>query len=111
MLEEQMGKAGISTARFVHENGDVTFSFSADDRDAVEHILSAQREENPFADVEKWAADYQRQTQTAIAALEPEQRRIVDAMPIFVPGRNALFLTSAQSIRSSLSLLSARRTG
>ena len=80
VLEEQMGKAGISTARFVHENGDVTFSFSADDRDAVEHILSAQREENPFADVEKWAADYQRQTQTAIAALEPGQRRIVDAM-------------------------------
>lgn len=80
ILEEQMGKAGISTARFVHENGDVTYSFSEDDRDAVEHILSVQREENPFADVEKWAADYQRQTQTAIAALEPEQRRIVDAM-------------------------------
>ena len=80
ILEEQMGKAGISTARFVHENGDVTFSFSEDDRDAVEHILSAQREEDPFADVEKWAADYLRQTQTAIAALEPGQRRIVDAM-------------------------------
>ena len=80
VLEEQMGKAGISTARFVHENGDVTFSFAEADRDAVEHILSAQREEDPFADVEKWAADYQRQTQTAIAALEPGQRRIVDAM-------------------------------
>ena len=80
VLEEQMGEAGISTARFVHENGDVTFSFAEADRDAVEHILSAQREENPFADVEKWAADYQRQTQTAIAALEPGQRRIVDAM-------------------------------
>ena len=80
VLEEQMGEAGISTARFVHENGDVTFSFAEADRDAVEHILSAQREEDPFADVEKWAADYQRQTQTAIAALEPEQRRIVDAM-------------------------------
>ena len=80
ILEEQMGKAGISTARFVHENGDVTFSFAEADRDAVEHILSAQREEDPFADVEKWAADYQRQTQTAIAALEPGQRRIVDAM-------------------------------
>ena len=80
VLEEQMGEAGISTARFVHENGDVTFSFAEADRDAVEHILSAQREEDPFADVEKWAADYQRQTQTAIAALEPGQRRIVDAM-------------------------------
>ena len=80
ILEEQMGKAGISTARFVHENGDVTFSFAEADRDAVEHILSAQREEDSFADVEKWAADYQRQTQTAIAALEPGQRRIVDAM-------------------------------
>ena len=80
VLEEQMGEAGISTARFVHENGDITFSFAEADRDAVEHILSAQREEDPFADVEKWAADYQRQTQTAIAALEPGQRRIVDAM-------------------------------
>ena len=80
VLEEQMGEAGISTARFVHENGDVTFSFAEADRDAVEHILSAQREEDSFADVEKWAADYQRQTQTAIAALEPGQRRIVDAM-------------------------------
>ena len=37
-------------------------------------------EENPFADVDKWAADYQSQTETAIAALEPDQRRIVDAM-------------------------------
>ena len=80
VLEEQMGEAGISTARFVHENGDVTFSFAEADRDAVEHILSAQREEDSFADVDKWAADYQSQTETAIAALEPEQRRIVDAM-------------------------------
>ena len=41
---------------------------------------TANKEENPFADVDKWAADYQSQTETAIAALEPEQRRIVDAM-------------------------------
>ncbi len=40
----------------------------------------AVEEENPFADVDRWAADYQSQTETAIAALEPEQRRIVDAM-------------------------------
>ena len=40
----------------------------------------AAEEENPFADVDRWAADYQGQTETAIAALEPEQRRIVDAM-------------------------------
>ena len=40
----------------------------------------AVEEENPFADVNRWAADYQSQTETAIAALEPEQRRIVDAM-------------------------------
>ena len=80
ILEEQMGEAGISTARFVHENGDVTFSFAEADRDAVEHILSAQRGDTPFADAEKWAADYQSRTETAIAALEPGQRRIVDAM-------------------------------
>ena len=40
----------------------------------------AAEEETPFADVDRWAADYQGQTETAIAALEPEQRRIVDAM-------------------------------
>ncbi len=50
------------------------------DAEAAEHILSAQREENPFADAEKWVADYQSRTEAAIAALEPEQQRIVDAM-------------------------------
>jgi len=38
-LDERMREAGISAAQFIHDNSDVTFSFSEDDRDAVKKRL------------------------------------------------------------------------
>lgn len=40
MLETQMDEEGISAARSVHENGDVTFSFAESDRDAVNRLVA-----------------------------------------------------------------------
>ena len=45
LLERFMADAGISAARFDHENGEVTFSFSAADRDAVENLIAKLRAE------------------------------------------------------------------
>ena len=45
LLERLMADAGIIAARFVHDNGDVTFSFSASDRDAVENLIAKLRAE------------------------------------------------------------------
>ena len=45
LLERLMADAGISAARFDHENGEVTFSFSASDRDAVENLIAKLRAE------------------------------------------------------------------
>ena len=38
-----MATRGIDTAQFTHENGDVTFSFSAADRDVVEQLIAKLR--------------------------------------------------------------------
>ena len=45
LLERLMADAGISAARLDHENGEVTFSFSAADRDAVENLIAKLRAE------------------------------------------------------------------
>ena len=56
LLERLMADAGISAARFVHDNGDVTFSFSAADRDAVENLIAKLRAELAKAVVATYAA-------------------------------------------------------
>ncbi len=43
LLARLMQANGIGTAQFTHENGEVTFSFSAADRDAVENLLARLR--------------------------------------------------------------------
>ena len=48
LLERLFADRGIDVARFVHSSGEVTFSFSAADRDAVEHLIAKLR-----ADVSK----------------------------------------------------------
>lgn len=40
VLEERLADAGIGTAKFVQEGGDVTFSFAESDRDAVEGLAA-----------------------------------------------------------------------
>ena len=42
-LDERMREAGIAAARFIHDNGDVTYSFAETDRDAVESLASGLR--------------------------------------------------------------------
>ena len=43
LLARLMQSNGISAAQFVHDNGDVTFSFPASDRDAVEKLIARLR--------------------------------------------------------------------
>ena len=45
LLEQLMADAGIEHARFVHDNGEVTFSFAAAVRDAVENLIARLRAE------------------------------------------------------------------
>ena len=45
LLARLMQSKGIDTAQFVHDNGDVTFSFAASDRDAVESLIAKLRTE------------------------------------------------------------------
>ena len=56
LLERLMADAGISAARFNHENGEVTFSFSAADRDAVEKLIVKLRTELTKAVAATYAA-------------------------------------------------------
>jgi N12 class adenine-specific DNA methylase len=56
LLERLMADAGISAARFNHENGEVTFSFSAADRDAVEKLIVKLRTELTKAVAAAYAA-------------------------------------------------------
>ena len=45
LLKRLMDGAGIEHAQFVHDNGDVTFSFTESDRDAVENLIAKLRTE------------------------------------------------------------------
>ena len=45
LLERLMADAGIEHAKFVHDNGEVTFSFAATVRDAVENLIARLRAE------------------------------------------------------------------
>ena len=45
LLERLMADAGIEHAKFVHDNGEVTFSFAAAVRDAVENLIARLRAE------------------------------------------------------------------
>ena len=56
LLERFMADAGISAARFNHENGEVTFSFSVADRDAVEKLIVKLRTELTKAVAATYAA-------------------------------------------------------
>lgn len=48
-LHDRLREAGISAPQFIHESGDVTFSFSEPDRDAVEGLVSDLRVKEPAA--------------------------------------------------------------
>ena len=45
LVKRLMDGAGIEHAQFVHDNGDVTFSFTESDRDAVENLITKLRTE------------------------------------------------------------------
>lgn len=45
LLEQLMADAGIEHARFVHDNSEVTFSFAAAVKDAVENLIARLRAE------------------------------------------------------------------
>lgn len=45
LLARLLETRGISAAQFVHENGDVTFSFAAAVRETVEHLIAKLRKE------------------------------------------------------------------
>ena len=48
-LHDRLREAGISAPQFIHESGDVTFSFSESDRDTVEGLVSDLRVKEPAA--------------------------------------------------------------
>ena len=45
LLKRFLADRGIDTAQFTHDNGEVTFSFAAADRDAVESLIAKMRAE------------------------------------------------------------------